>query len=196
MKLGGLWSLNFYYAHDIQNLSPIYLIGGVNHTKKSGEIDSLSFSSQKGRGFPKKSRNIFISYQYSQTVQQLSWIQPIYTLNWNITSNALRTVHTFTTEASGWMSIQRGDIHQDGAFINGKYTYSKHLDKWIFSGNLTNIGVGIFEADRDVFVLGEVLRLSSTYLPVKTTLEVVFNKPLITPEDNSLGFTVGVSKEF
>jgi hypothetical protein len=196
LNLGGCWSLNFYYAHDVRNLSPIYLISGFNYLSESKRIDSLSFASSQSRFFPKYSRNIFVSYQYSQTVRQLSWIQPIVTWNWNFIRSAAKTVHTFTAETSGWLSVQRGDKHQDGTFINGKYTYSKHLDKWIFSANVTTIAVGIFEDSRDIFVLGEVLRLSSTYRPFKTTLEMVFNKPLITPEDDRLGFTIGLTKEF
>ena len=45
-------------------------------------------------------------------------------------------------------------------------------------------------------MLGEVLNLSSKYIPWNTTLEVVLNKPLITEEDDELGFTVGLIKEF
>lgn len=195
-SVGDNWSLNFYYAHDVQNLTPIYLISGVNNTHVSEKLDSLCFVNSETRTFPKYSRNIFVSYQYSETVRHLSWIQPIVTWEWNLTKSASRKVHTFTTEASAWMSVQRGDVRQDGGFINGKYSYSKLLNKWVLKGSLTTIGVEIFEANRDVFVLGEVLRLSSIYLPLKTSLEVVLNKPLITPEDNKLGFTIGLTKEF
>ena len=47
-----------------------------------------------------------------------------------------------------------------------------------------------------MFVLGEVLNLSTKYIPFNTTLEVVLNKPLITEEDSELGVTVGLIKEF
>ncbi len=193
-SVGGPWSLNFYYAHDIEGLTPIYLIGGVNNTYESDQKESLTFS--EARTFSKRSRNIFVSYQYSETVRQLSWIQPIVTWDWNFIKNPTKSVHTLTAEISGWMSIQRGNEYQDGGYINAKYNYAKHFEKWILNTNLSTIAVEVFEPNRDIFVLGEVLSLSSTYIPFNTSLEVVLNKPLITKEDSDLGFTVGLIKEF
>lgn len=194
--VGGLWSLYFYYAHDIEGLTPIYLIGGVNNTRESLKTDSLNFSSLNARIFPKFSRNIFVSYQYSETINQLSWIQPIVTWDWNFLKKPSKSVHTLTAEISGWMSFQRGNEYQDGGYLNGKYNYARHFEKWILNGNLSTIAVTIFEPNRDIFVLGEVLSLSGTYLPFNTTVEVVLNKPLITKDDNELGFTIGLIKEF
>lgn len=195
-SVGGLWSMNFYYAHDVENLLPIYLIGGINNTRESLKTDSLNFSVSEARIFPKFSRNIFMSYQYSQTINQTSWIQPFITWDWNFIKNSSKSVHTLTAELSGWMSIQRGNQFQDGGYINGKYNYAKHFEKWILNANLSTLAVKIYEPTREIFVLGEVLNLSSTYLPFKTTLEVVLNKPLITKDDNELGFTIGLIKEF
>lgn len=195
-SVGGQWSLYFYYAHDVQHLTPIYLIGGVNNTRESLKTDSLNFSVSEARIIPKYSRNIFVSYQYSETIKQLSWIQPIVTWDWNFIKNSSKSVHTFTAEASGWMAITRKNTYQDGGYISGKYNYAKHFEKWIVSGNLSTLAIKIYEPDRDLFVLGEVLSLSSTFIPFNTTLEVVLNKPLITEEANDLGFTVGLIKEF
>lgn len=195
-SVGGNWSLYFYYAHDVDHLSPIYLIGGVNNTRESLKTDSLIFLKSPARTFSKHSRNIFVSYQYSQTIRQLSWIQPIITWDWNFIKNPSKSVHTLTAEISGWMSFQRGDEYQDGGYINGKYNYAKHFEKWILNGNLSTIAITVFEPERDIFVLGEVLALSAAYLPFKTTLEVVLNKPLITKDDDKLGFTIGLIKEF
>ena len=195
-SVGGLWTLYFYYAHDIENLTPIYLIGGVNNTRDSDKKDSLQFSSPEARTFPKFSRNIFVSYQYSETIHQLSWIQPIITWNWNFIKKPSRTVHTLSAEVSGWMSIQRKNVFQDGGYISGKYSYEKHFEKWILNGSLSTLAIKIFEPDKDLFVLGEVLNLSTKFVPWNTTLEVVLNKPLITEEDSELGFTVGLIKEF
>ncbi|WP_346857331.1 hypothetical protein [uncultured Draconibacterium sp.] len=194
--VGGDWSIYFYYAHDIENLSPIYLIGGVNNTRNSENEDSLLFSSPDARVFPKFSRNIFLSYQYSETIRQLSWFQPIITWNWNFLRQSSKSVHTLTAEASGWLSFQRGDEYQDGAYINAKYNYAKHFETWILNMNLSTIAVEVYEPDNDIFVLGEVLSLSSTYIPFNTTLEVVINKPLVTKENSDFGFTVGLIKEF
>lgn len=193
--VGGLWSLYFYYAHDIEGLTPIYVIGGLNNTRESANKDSLTLLSPKARTFPKYSRNIFVSYQYSETIRQLSWIQPIITWNWNFIKKPSKTVHSVSAEISGWMSNQRGQ-YQDGGYISGKYSYEKHFEKWIVNGNLTTLAIKIFEPEWDMFVLGEVLNLSTTYLPLNTTLEVVLNKPLITEEDSELGFTVGLIKAF
>lgn len=195
-SVGGLWTLYFYYAHDIEHLTPVYLIGGVNNTRDSDRKDSLQFSSPEARVFPKYSRNIFVSYQYSETIRHLSWIQPIITWNWNFIKKPSRTVHTLSAEVSGWMSFQREDKFQDGGYISGKYSYEKHFEKWILNGSFSTLAIEVFEPDRDLFVLGEVLNLSPKYTPWKTTLEVVLNKPLITEEDNELGFTVGLIKEF
>lgn len=195
-SVGGPWSLNFYYAHDIENLTPIYLIGGVNNTRESKKSDSLNFNSLVPRTFPKFTRNIFVSYQYSETIRQLSWFQPIITWDWNFLNQSSKSVHTFTAEVSGWMSFQRGNEYQDGGYINAKYNYAKHLEQWIFNMNLSTIAVNVFEPNTDIFVLGQVLSLSSTYIPFNTTLEVVLNKPLVTKEDDALGFTVGLIKEF
>ncbi len=192
----GNWSLSFYYAHDIEHLSPIYLFGGVNNTHNSQKTDSLSFSIAPARIFSKYSRNIFVSYQYSQTIRELSWVQPFITWDWNFIKNPSKSVHTITAEISGWMSFQREDEYQDGGYINGKYNYAKHFEKWIMNGNLSTIAIAVFEAKRDVFVLGEVLMLSATYLPFNSTIEVVLNKPLITKDDDTMGFTVGLIKEF
>ncbi|MBK6284293.1 MAG: hypothetical protein IPF54_18145 [Draconibacterium sp.] len=60
----------------------------------------------------------------------------------------------------------------------------------------STIAIVVLEDERDVFVLGEILTLSTTYLPFNTKLEVVLNKPLITKDDDDLGFTVGLIKEF
>ena len=195
-SVGGPWSLYFYYAHDIKGLTPIYLIGGVNNTRDSKNIDSLQFTPSDARTFPKYSRNIFVSYQYSETIRQLSWIQPIVTWDWNFIKKPSKSVHTLTAEISGWMSFQRADSYQDGGYISGKYTYAKHFEKWLLNGSLSTLAIEVFEPERDIFVLGEVLNLSSTYIPIKTTLEVVLNKPLITDEDNEMGFTIGLIKEF
>lgn len=194
--MGGNWSLNFYYAHDIENLSPIYLIGGINNTHESIKKDSLSFSLENVRIFPKYSSNIFLSYQFSETISQLSWIQPIITWNWNFLKNSSKSVHTFTAEISSWMSIQRGDIYQDGGYISGQYNYAQHFEKWILNANLSTIAVKVFEPERNLFILGEVLKLSSSYLPFKTTLEMVLNKPLVTKENKDLGFTIGLIYAF
>ena len=118
-SVGGLWSLYFYYAHDIEGLTPIYLIGGVNNTRESAKTDSLTFSLPVARVFPKYSRNIFVSYQYSETIRQLSWIQPIITWDWNFVKNPSKSVHTLSAEVSGWMSFQRGNEYQDGGYISG-----------------------------------------------------------------------------
>lgn len=195
-SVGGPWSLYFYYAHDIKGLTPIYLIGGVNNTHDSKKTDSLQFSSPEARIFPKYSRNIFVSYQYSETIRQLSWIQPIVTWDWNFIKNPSKSVHTLSAEISGWMSFQRADEYQDGGYISVKYNYSKHFEKWILNASLTTLAITVFEPERDIFVLGEVLNLSSTYSPFNTTLEVVLNKPIITEEDSELGFTIGLIKEF
>ncbi|MCG6188190.1 hypothetical protein [Maribellus maritimus] len=195
-SVGGPWSLYFYYAHDIEGLTPIYLIGGVNNTRESVRTDSLVFSSPEARVFPKYSRNIFVSYQYSETIRQLSWIQPIVTWDWNFIKNPSKSVHTLSAEVSGWMSFQRGNEYQDGGYISGKYNCAKHYEKWTFNGSLSTLAIEIFESGRNIFVLGEVLSLSSTYIPFNTTLEVVLNKPLITEEDSELGFTIGLIKEF
>jgi len=195
-SVGGPWSLYFYYAHDLRNLTPIYMIGGLNNTHESEKSDSLVFAKQDVRKIPKSSRVIFVSYQYSETVDHLSWIQPIATWNWNFFKNASKTVHTLTAEISPWMSIQRGNRFQDGGFINGQYNYTKHLEKWILSGNLKTIAVKVVEKEWDAFVLGEVLDLSATFVPIKTTLDIVFNKPIITDEDDKMGFTIGIIKEF
>jgi len=66
----------------------------------------------------------------------------------------------------------------------------------LLNSNLSTIAIVVLEEERDVFVLGEILTLSATYLPFNTTLEVVLNKPLITKDDDDLGFTVGLIKEF
>jgi len=195
-SVGGLWTLYFYYAHDIEHLTPVYLIGGVNNTRDSDRKDSLQFSLPKARVFQKYSRNIFVSYQYSETIHQLSWIQPIITWNWNFIKKPSRTIHTLSAEISGWMSIQRKIVFQDGGYISGKYSYEKHFEKWILSGSLSLLAIKIFEPDRNPFVLGEVLNLSTKYIPFNTTLEIVLNKPLITEEESELGFTVGLIKEF
>lgn len=195
-SIGGDWSLSFYYAHDLEHLTPIYLFGGVNNTHESLKTDSLVFAKFQARTFSKYSRNIFVSYQYSQTIRQLSWIQPFVTWDWNFIRNPSKSVHTITAEISGWMSFQRENEYQDGGYINGKYNYAKHFEKWLLNGNLSTIAIAVFEADRDVFVLGEILTLSATYLPFNTTLEVVLNKPLITKDDDAMGFTVGLIKEF
>lgn len=195
-SVGGDWSLYFYYAHDLEHLSPIYLIGGVNNTHLSLKTDSLCFSIAPARTFSKYSRNIFMSYQFGETNNYLSWIQPIITWDWNLIKNPSKSVHTITAEISGWLSIQRGDKYQDGGYINGKYNYAKHFEKWVMNGTASTLAVAIFEPDRDVFVLGQVLTVSATYLPFNTTLEVVLNKPLITKDDDDLGFTVGLIKEF
>ncbi|HPE77362.1 MAG TPA: hypothetical protein P5210_12215 [Draconibacterium sp.] len=195
-SVGGNWSLNFYYAHDVEHLSPIYLIGGVNNTRESSKKDSLVFAKSPARTFSKYSRNIFVSYQYSQTIRQLSWVQPIVTWDWNFIKNPSHSVHTLTAEISGWMSIQRENEYQDGGYINGKYNYARHFEKWLLNSNLSTIAIVVLEEERDVFVLGEILTLSATYLPFNTTLEVVLNKPLITKDDDDLGFTVGLIKEF
>jgi hypothetical protein len=195
-SVGGNWSLNFYYAHDVEHLSPIYLIGGVNNTRESSKKDSLVFAKSPARTFSKYSRNIFVSYQYSQTIRQLSWVQPIVTWDWNFIKNPSKSVHTLTAAASGWVSFQRENEYQDGGYINGKYNFAKHFEKWLLNSNLSTIGIVVFEAERDIFVLGEILTLSSTYLPFNTTLEVVLNKPLITKDDDELGFTIGLIKEF
>jgi hypothetical protein len=195
-SVGGDWSLNFYYAHDVEHLSPIYLIGGVNNTHESVKKDSLNFSISPDRTFSKYTRNIFVSYQYSQTIRQLSWVQPIVTWDWNFIKNPTKSVHTISAGISGWMSFQREDEYQDGGYINGKYNYAKHFEKWILNGNLSTIAIVVFEAERDVFVLGEILTLSATYLPFNTKLELVLNKPLITKDDDAMGFTVGLIKEF
>ncbi len=195
-SVGGNWSLNFYYAHDIEHLSPIYLIGGVNNTHESLKIDSLTFSISPARTFSKYSRNIFVSYQFGETNNYLSWIQPIITWNWNFIKNPSKSVHTVTAEISGWLSFQRGDEYQDGGYINGKYNYARHFEKWVLNGNLSTLAVTVLEPERKVFILGEVLTLSSTYLAFNTTLEVILNKPLITKDDDAMGFTVGLIKEF
>lgn len=194
-SVGGLWSLYFYYAHDIEGLTPIYLIGGVNNTRLSSIKDSLQFSLPKARTFARYSRNIFVSYQYSETIPQLSWVQPIITWDWNFIKKPSKSVHTLRAEVSGWMSTQRGEF-QDGGYISGKYNYAKHLEKWILNASLSTLAIKIFEPGKNLFVLGEVLNLSTTYLPFNTTLEVVLNKPLITEEDSELGFTAGLIKEF
>lgn len=196
IPIGGLWSFNFYYAHDIENMTPIYLIGGINNTRESLKTDSLIFSSLKARTFSKYSRNIFVSYQFSETINQLSWIQPIVTWNWNFIKNSSKSVHTLSAEISGWMSIQRGNEYQDGGYINGRYNYAKHLQKWILNGNLSTIAVNIFEPTGNTFVLGQVLSLSSTFIPINTTFEFVVNKPVITDGDDAFGFTFGLIKEF
>ena len=192
---GGQWSLSFYYAHDIDNLTPIYLYGGVNNTRESTKTDSLSFST-KARAFPKYSRNIFVSYQYSETIRQLSYVQPFITWNWNFIKKSSRSVHTFSAEISGWMSFQREDKYQDGGYISGKYSYAKHFEKWILNGSLSTLAIKVLEHEKNLFVLGEVLNLSTNYIPWNTTLEVVLNKPLVTEEDDDLGFTIGLIKEF
>ena len=192
---GGQWSLSFYYAHDIENLTPIYLYGGVNNTRESTKTDSLSFST-KARTFPKYSRNIFVSYQYSETIRQLSYVQPFITWNWNFIKKPSRSVHTLSAEISGWMSFQREDKYQDGGYISAKYNYAKHFEKWILNGSLSTLAIKVLEHEKDLFVLGEVLNLSTKYIPFNTTLEVVLNKPLITEEDSEPGVTVGVIKEF
>ena len=46
------------------------------------------------------------------------------------------------------------------------------------------------------FVIGGVLGISATYLPFKTSLDVVLNKPIITDEENDFDFTIGIIKEF
>lgn len=195
-SVGGPWSLYFYYAHDLKNLTPIYLIGGVNHTHESIKADSLVFARQEARMIPNRSRVIFVSYQYSETVDNLSWIQPVITWNWNFLRKPSNSVHTFTAEVSPWMSLQRGDRYQDGGFINAQYNYTKHLNKWILSGNLKTIAVKVVEKEWDAFVLGEVLDLSAEFVPLKTTLDIVLNRPLITDEADDLGFTIGIVKEF
>ncbi len=194
--IGGLWNLNFYYAHDVENLTPIYLIGGINNIQESSKTDSLSFTTGSTRIFPKFSRNVFLSYQYSETINQLSWIQPIVTWDWNFIKNSQKSIHTLTAEISGWLSVQRGNNYQDGGYINGKYNFAKHFEKWILNTNLSTIAVKIFEPEREIFVLGQVLSLAGTFIPFNTTLEVVLNKPLITEEGNELGFTIGLIKEF
>lgn len=194
--IAGNWSFTFYYAHDIENLTPIYLIGGVNNSHESIQKDSLIFSPTEARIFPSSSNNLFVSYQFSETLNQMSWVQPIYTWNWNFLKNNTETVHTITAEVSAWMSIQRGDIYQDGGYVNAKYNYAKHFNKWILNGNLSTIAIGVIEPNRNIFVLGEVLSLSSTYLPYRSTLELVFNKPIITKDNSEFGFTIGLSYEF
>lgn len=194
--LDGLWSLYFYYSHDLKNLTPIYLIGGINNTRDSEKKDSLQFSLPEARVFPKFSRNIFVSYQYSETIRHLSWIQPVIMWNWNFIRKPSKVFHTLSAEVSGWMSFQREDKFQDGGYISGKYSYEKHFEKWILNGNLSTLAIKIFEPGWDLFVLGEVLKLSTKFIPWNTTLEVVFNKPLITEEDNKTGFTAGLIKEF
>lgn len=190
------WSLTFYYAHDLENLTPIYLYGGVNNSHESKQKDSLVFSPTDARFFPKSSNNLFVSYQFSETQNQMSWVQPTYTWNWNFMKNSSETVHTVTAEVSAWMSIQRGDIFQDGGYVNAKYNFAKHFNNWVLNGNLSTIALGIMEPDRNIFVLGEVLSLSSTYLPYNTALEIVLNKPLITKDNSELGFTIGLIYEF
>jgi hypothetical protein len=54
----------------------------------------------------------------------------------------------------------------------------------------------VVEKEWDAFVLGEVLDLSAEFVPLKTTLDVVLNRPLITDEADDLGFTIGIIKEF
>jgi len=196
IPIKGNWSLSFYYAHDLENLTPIYLYGGVNNSHESEKKDSLSFSINKARIFPSYSNNLFISYQFSETQNQVSWIQPIYTWNWNFLNNRSNSVHTFTAEITGWMSIQRGDLFQDGGYINAQYNYAKHFENWILNGNLSTLALGITDPNGEIFVLGEVINLSSTYVPFNTTLELVLNKPLITKDNNELGFTVGIIHEF
>ena len=195
-SVGGDWSLYFYYAHDIEHLSPIYLIGGINNTHESLKTDSLIFSKSPARTFTKYARNILLSYQFGETNNYLSWIQPIITWDWNFVKNPSKSVHTVTAEISGWLSFQRGDKYQDGGYVKGKYNYARHFEKWVMNGNLSTLAVTVLEPARDVFILGEVLTLSATYLPFNTTLEVVLNKPLITKDDDELGFTVGLIKEF
>ena len=195
-SVGGDWSLYFYYAHDLEHLSPIYLIGGVNNTHESLKTDSLIFSKSPARTFAKYARNILVSYQFGETNNYLSWIQPIISWDWNFIKNPSKSVHTVTAEISGWLSFQRGDEYQDGGYINGKYNYARHFEKWVLNGNLSTLAVTLIEPERKVFIFGEVLTLSTTYLPFKTTLEVVLNKPLITKDDDELGFTIGVIKEF
>ncbi len=195
-SVGGDWSLYFYYAHDLEHLSPIYLIGGVNKTHESLKTDSLVFMKTPARTFAKHSRNILMSYQFGETNNYLSWIQPIITWDWNFIKNPSKSVHTITAEISGWLSFQRGDKYQDGGYISGKYNYARHYEKWVLNGNLSTLAVSVLEPARDVFILGEVLSLSTTYLPFNTTLEVVLNKPLITKDDDAMGFTVGLIKEF
>jgi hypothetical protein len=34
-SVGGDWSFYFYYAHDLEHLSPIFMIAGVNNTHES-----------------------------------------------------------------------------------------------------------------------------------------------------------------
>ena len=194
-SVGGDWSLYFYYAHDIEHLSPIYLIGGVNNTHESQKTDSLIFSIAPTRTFSKYSRNIFMSYQYGETNNYLSWAQPIITWDWNFVKNPSKSVHTLTAEISGWLSFQR-DTYQDGGYINAKYNYAKHFEKWVMNGTASTLAVAIFEPQRDAFVLGQVLTLSTTYLPFKTSLEVVLNKPIYTTDNDDFGFTVGLIKEF
>ncbi len=195
-SVGGKWSLNFYYAHDVENLTPIYLIGGANYTKESAVKDSLDLGAIAARVVPKFSRNLFLSYQYSETVRQLSWFQPIMTWNWNFVRQRSGIVHTITPEISGWLSFQRGDNYQDGCYVKAKYNCAKHLEKWILNGSFSSLAVDVFEKEQELFVFGQVLNLSSTYLPWKTTVEVVLNKPLITDGDDRLGFTAGIVKEF
>lgn len=194
--VAGNWSMTFYYAHDLENISPIYLFGGVNYSNEATQKDSLSFSTKGARVFPKYSNNLFISYQFSETQNQVSWIQPIYTWNWNFLRTASKSVHTVTAEITGWMSIQRVDLLQDGGYIKGQYNYAKHFDKWILNGNVSTLALGIKEPTRNIFVLGQVLTVSSTFVPCNTTLEMVLNKPLITKDNNELGFTVGLIHEF
>ena len=195
VAIGGPFNLHLYYAHDIANLIPIYLIGGINYNLSSKSIDSLSVNNNI-QEVPKVSSDLMLTYQYFHTLNQLSAIQPVFTINRNFVRKSSASVHTLMAELSPWMSLNREEWYQDGFYFTTKYSYKKYIKKWGFDTNFSAIAVKVVENDWDAFVVGGVLGISATYLPVKTSLDIVLNKPFITDEQNDLDFTIGISKEF
>ena len=195
VEIGGPFNLHFYYAHDIDNLIPIYLIGGINYNLLSKSIDSLVVNNIT-QEIPKVSTDLMLTYQYFHTLNELSAIQPVFTINRNFVRKPSASVHTLMAEFSPWMSLNRKEWYQDGFYLTAKYNYTKYIKKWGFDTNFSAITVKVVEKDWDAFVIGGVLGISATYLPFKTSLDVVLNKPIITDEENDFDFTIGIIKEF
>ncbi|MDX1285324.1 MAG: hypothetical protein R3182_09935 [Draconibacterium sp.] len=192
----GPFNLHFYYAHDMHNLIPIYLIGGINYSHTSKIVENLLLPNNKLQEIPKVSKDIMFTYQYFHTLDQLSALQPVFTINRNFVSNPSASVHTLMAEFSPWMSLQREYWYQDGFYLTTKYNYAKFINKWEFNTNISAIAVKVVEEDWDAFVIGAVFGISTKFLPFNSSLDIVLNKPLITDEENDLDFTIGITKEF
>lgn len=67
---------------------------------------------------------------------------------------------------------------------------------WAFDTNFSTIAVKIVAEDWDAFVIGAVFGVSANFLPLKTSIDIVLHKPIVTDEENELDFTIGISKEF